>query len=152
MRRISSLRVANGKVTYTSVNANEGDSKLVADKDITINIGEQNILDSNKNQTLLSSDVIEQSTEYINDYIFPEMNYKDHTSCKSPPVVTIKDFAGVTWNAEKDDISLYGTPKEEMLPGFSETKVPSFMRSQIEALFQPSGQTSALFKYYQNLM
>ncbi|XP_054160495.1 potassium/sodium hyperpolarization-activated cyclic nucleotide-gated channel 2-like [Oppia nitens] len=72
------------------------------------------------------------------------MNYKDGTACKSPPVVLIKDTSGMTWNGDKDDISLYGTPKEEMIPGLSEAKVPSFMRSQIEALFQPSDNKLAM--------
>ncbi|CAG2178351.1 unnamed protein product, partial [Oppiella nova] len=53
-------------------------------------------------------------------------------------------MTGVTWSGEKDDISLYGTPKEEMLPGLAEAKVPSFMRSQIEALFQPSDNKLAM--------
>ena len=141
VRRVSSLRVANGKVTYTSIDANDCEGKSVVDKDIKLNIEEQINLETPQIPIVLSSDANQTSTEYINDYITPEMNYRDHPTCKSPPVVTIKDSSGMTWNGEKDDISLYGTPKEEIMPGMSEAKVPSFMRSQIEALFQPSGLT-----------
>lgn len=91
--------------------------------------------------------------DYIDDYITPEMNYKDglnsSTCRKSPPIIHTHDggSGGGVWDKhnsqqEADNISLYGTPKEEMIPGLGDTKGPSFMRSQIEALFQPSGKTS----------
>lgn len=47
---------------------------------------------------------------------------------------------------EGDDVSLYGTPKEELGPGgagMSEAKA-SFMRNQLEALFQPSDNKLAM--------
>lgn len=48
---------------------------------------------------------------------------------------------------EGDDVSLYGTPKEELGPGggagLSEAKA-SFMRNQLEALFQPSDNKLAM--------
>ncbi|XP_064474894.1 potassium/sodium hyperpolarization-activated cyclic nucleotide-gated channel 2-like [Ornithodoros turicata] len=45
---------------------------------------------------------------------------------------------------EGDDVSLYGTPKEELGPGgLSEVKA-SFMRNQLEALFQPSDNKLAM--------
>ncbi len=124
---------------------------LIKKEDIKISVEEQKLLESsgtNNNcvtETLFTCETEPKiSTDYINDYITPEMNYKESTNCKSPPVVTIRDTTGMTWNGEKDDISLYGTPKEEMIPGIAEVKGPSFMRSQIEALFQPSGKLSKL--------
>ncbi|GIY22876.1 ion_trans_N domain-containing protein [Caerostris extrusa] len=44
---------------------------------------------------------------------------------------------------ERDDVSLYGTPKEEIGPGISEAKA-GFMRNQLEALFQPSDNKLAM--------
>lgn len=66
---------------------------------------------------------------YIDDYITPEMNYKE---------AKMSGHEANMWDKE-DNISLYGTPKEEMMPGLVDSKGPSFMRNQIEALFQPSG-------------
>lgn len=83
----------------------------------------------------------EEVESYIDDYITPAMNYKE--SCrKSPPIINTHDSGGGWDKQESDNISLYGTPKEEMIPGLGENNVrgPSFMRSQIEALFQPSGK------------
>lgn len=77
---------------------------------------------------------------YIDDFISPAMNYKD-TSSRSPPIINTHVTSTSLWDKE-DNISLYGTPKEEMLPGLTDSKGPSFMRSQIEALFQPSGKNS----------
>ncbi|KAH9497395.1 Potassium/sodium hyperpolarization-activated cyclic nucleotide-gated channel 3 [Dermatophagoides farinae] len=96
----------------------------------------------------------------IDDYITPEiMNYTKQDnqnnqnnnsmlSQKSPPMI-FKSFesnasaTGGIWDKE-DNISLYGTPKEEMLPSLGDSKGPSFMRSQIEALFQPSDNKLAM--------
>lgn len=91
--------------------------------------------DRKKSRLFLSQDH-DLLTDYIDDYISPEiMNYKE-TVQKSPSIIC-KSFEGI-WDKE-DNISLYGTPKEEMLPSIGDSKGPSFMRSQIEALFQPSG-------------
>ncbi|EEC10970.1 potassium/sodium hyperpolarization-activated cyclic nucleotide-gated channel 2 [Ixodes scapularis] len=52
----------------------------------------------------------------------------------------------VSKGKEGDDVSLYGTPKEELGPGpggLSEAKA-SFMRNQLEALFQPSDNKLAM--------
>lgn len=65
----------------------------------------------------------------------------------SPPIITIKDTSSppkTLFGPEKDDISLYGTPKEEKNnPILAEAKA-SFMRNQIEALFQPSDNKLAM--------
>ncbi|XP_017483037.1 PREDICTED: potassium/sodium hyperpolarization-activated cyclic nucleotide-gated channel 3-like [Rhagoletis zephyria] len=103
-----------------------------------------------------SSGVFFPADSYIDDYITPEMNYKDGisgSSCrKSPPIIHTHDSGGGgggVWDKhnsqqEADNISLYGTPKEEMIPGLGDVKGPSFMRSQIEALFQPSDNKLAM--------
>ncbi|CAG2165653.1 unnamed protein product, partial [Oppiella nova] len=142
VRRVSSLRLANGRVSYTSVKANEDESKSTPTKkrddirDIKINICQQKSLDLTQTDPLVkgeSEQNLDSESEYVNDYITPEMNYKDGTACKSPPVVTIKDMTGVTWSGEKDDISLYGTPKEEMLPGLAEAKGESLQNLDSES-------------------
>lgn len=101
-------------------------------------------VNGNVAETYVTTTVADDDINLIDDYLAPAMNYKDGASCKSPPIVTVREACGhghQTWNTERDDISLYGTPKEELGPGISvEVKGPSFMRSQIEALFQPSGK------------
>ncbi|RWS02378.1 potassium/sodium hyperpolarization-activated cyclic nucleotide-gated channel 2-like protein [Dinothrombium tinctorium] len=67
------------------------------------------------------------------------MNCVNSDPCESPPVITVKEPIG-----ERDDISLYGTPKEEIGPGLGEVNPKSFMRNQIEALFQASDNKLAM--------
>lgn len=80
---------------------------------------------------------------------------KQGTVTKSPPVICVKDSSGK--DIDRDDISLYGTPKEEdydptlsfnqgtfMASEMSKSVGPSFMRNQIEALFQPSDNKLAM--------
>ncbi|CAL1262796.1 unnamed protein product [Larinioides sclopetarius] len=68
------------------------------------------------------------------------MNFKDG----KPPSSNTKGGSGGGENqGEKDDVSLYGTPKEEIGPGISEAKA-GFMRNQLEALFQPSDNKLAM--------
>lgn len=81
---------------------------------------------------------VEDETAFVNDYISPEMNYRD---------VSKVHFGG-------DDVSLYGTPKEELGPGQLcvgapgappgvEPK-PSFLKNQLQALFQPTDNKLAM--------
>lgn len=123
----------------TPVSPNRSTNLLTATSSLAINnTGTTNKLnkkDRKKSRLFLSQDH-DLLTDYIDDYISPEiMNYKE-TVQKSPSIIC-KSFEGI-WDKE-DNISLYGTPKEEMLPSIGDSKGPSFMRSQIEALFQPSG-------------
>lgn len=87
---------------------------------------------------------LEESEEsLVEDYLSPEiMNLKtcqsgvgqQSQSLKSPPVITVKDAAGNTFfSAEKDDISLYGTPKEEVAGAIPSEAKSSYMRQQIES-------------------
>lgn len=72
------------------------------------------------------------------------MNYENSSNeCKSPPLITVRDASTNNFANDKDDISLYGTPKEELGPALAEAKA-SFMRNQIEALFQPSDNKLAM--------
>lgn len=62
---------------------------------------------------------------------------KDHLPMRP---ISVRESVSIN---ERDDISLYGTPREEMATGFGDGK-PSFMRNQIEALFQPSDNKLAM--------
>lgn len=154
-RRSSSLKLPNG------VRQSESKGLLRRNEEARIEIieeqqplvGPAGKLSSQKGVESLAGSLFAQENihledTYVDDYISPAMNYKD--SCtKSPPIIHTHDLAGA-W--EKDDnISLYGTPKEEAIPGLGDTKGPSFMRSQIEALFQPSGNVASsliLYSHY----
>lgn len=80
------------------------------------------------------------------------------TVTRSPPVICVKDSSGNV--LDRDDVSLYGTPKDEDYDpqltfnnnqGTYNSNMdssykggPSFMRNQIEALFQPSDNKLAM--------
>lgn len=78
------------------------------------------------------------------------------TVTRSPPVICVKDSSGNV--LDRDDVSLYGTPKDEDYDpqltfnnnqgtyNMDSSKLggPSFMRHQIEALFQPSDNKLAM--------
>ena len=106
----------------------------------------------------LEAEFYEDDLLIVDDFILgpsTEMNYHNHTrnsagsggGPKSPPIITIREASSSSPNrqsGERDDISLYGTPKEEINnPILAEAKA-SFMRSQIEALFQPSDNKLAM--------
>uniref|UniRef100_T1KX15 Peptidase M13 C-terminal domain-containing protein n=1 Tax=Tetranychus urticae TaxID=32264 RepID=T1KX15_TETUR len=138
-RRFSSLRFANGKVTNRPVSLNENNLNektfiVIDGPSITLSDQPTEQLDG---QVFLSSTSADKKNQ-------KEMNYMKESSSHpgSPPVITVRESSSTTVN-EKDDISLYGTPKEEMAPGFGEAKA-SFMRHQIEALFQPSDNKLAM--------
>ncbi|KFM70616.1 Potassium/sodium hyperpolarization-activated cyclic nucleotide-gated channel 4, partial [Stegodyphus mimosarum] len=71
------------------------------------------------------------------------MNFKDSKGSGGPPNAKGGATGGENNKDEKDDVSLYGTPKEEIGPGISEAKA-GFMRNQLEALFQPSDNKLAM--------
>lgn len=133
-KRISSLRLANGKLSY--IYDQKGSNNK---EDIKINIDNQN---AKEVECLIKQSSLPNEGEivdYIVDCVKPKMNHKDSTGTKSPPLVTNKEQSGI-WG-ERDDISLYGTPKEELGPGINEIRGPSsYMRNQLQALFQPSGK------------
>lgn len=77
---------------------------------------------------------------------------------KSPPLICVKDSSGKEIGNSLDNISLYGTPKEEnydpqltfsnqnqnTINSMMDSSKPGFMRNQIEALFQPSDNKLAM--------
>ncbi|XP_053211837.1 potassium/sodium hyperpolarization-activated cyclic nucleotide-gated channel 2-like isoform X2 [Panonychus citri] len=159
-RRFSSLRFTNGKVTNRSVSLNED---YLNDNNAFIVIDGSSITLSDEGQQHQSHHLNQQHEyhqlnqrhqshhhHHNNNQVFQsssvkEMNYiksEPNSHPGSPPVITVRESSSATVN-EKDDISLYGTPKEEMAPGFAEAKA-SFMRHQIEALFQPSDNKLAM--------
>ena len=81
---------------------------------------------------------LDDDSNFVADYI-TEMNFKDGAGSRV-------HFSG-------EDVSLYGTPKEEAGPGATgaasvgaagaETK-PSFIRNQLQALFQPTDNKLAM--------
>ena len=135
-QRLPSLRLANGRVAVTSpLTGSEEEvrsprSGTLRD-DIKISVETTTCTDS-----LVTA--VEDETAFVNDYISPEMNYRDGSSKVH--------FGG-------DDVSLYGTPKEELGPGQmcgtpgasvgSEPK-PSFLKNQLQALFQPTDNKLAM--------
>lgn len=128
IRRSSSLKLPNGVRQRT-----DSDSSKKDEENVQIDIIEEHYpLVSKPKFSAGSTGLPLFGDGYIDDYITPEMNYKGSRTG------TNMNANDQTWDKE-DNISLYGTPKEEMMPGLGDTKGPSFMRSQIEALFQPSG-------------
>ncbi|XP_015791289.1 potassium/sodium hyperpolarization-activated cyclic nucleotide-gated channel 2 isoform X2 [Tetranychus urticae] len=152
-RRFSSLRFANGKVTNRSVSLNEDylndNNAFIVIDGSSITLSDQEQVDQQVSSSSLQPPATRPSPlrpirPTSVDKNYREMNYMKESSSHpgSPPVITVRESSSATVN-EKDDISLYGTPKEEMAPGFGEAKA-SFMRHQIEALFQPSDNKLAM--------
>ncbi|XP_074603485.1 hyperpolarization activated cyclic nucleotide gated potassium channel Ih isoform X2 [Brevipalpus obovatus] len=150
-RRLSSLKFVNGKFhDPRSVSLCEDyysfqeTSFVVIDQEISDNESKQSQQQQPPHRepsTTVANRI--SSEEIVDDYITPEMNYKGTSSIPhSPPVITVRESSSATM-FDKDDISLYGTPREEMAPGFGDAKT-SFMRHQIEQLFQPSDNKLAM--------
>ncbi|KAK8747035.1 hypothetical protein OTU49_016952 [Cherax quadricarinatus] len=135
-QRLPSLRLANGRVAVTGPLTNSEEEvrsprSATLKDDIKISVETTTCTDS-----LVTA--VEDETAFVNDYISPEMNYRD---------VSKVHFGG-------DDVSLYGTPKEELGPGQlcvgstgASTGVepkPSFLKNQLQALFQPTDNRLAM--------
>jgi len=137
-RRAFSLKKINGQVNQKAFSLDEEIAdNLISKEDLYANHETPCRKCLRKNY---SKDSFRQSQEkeIIDDYITPEMNYANLSN--TSPSSKTKDANLINMG---DDISLYGTPKEEMSPGFGEVKA-SFMRNQIEALFQPSDNKLAM--------
>ncbi|XP_018026599.1 potassium/sodium hyperpolarization-activated cyclic nucleotide-gated channel 4 [Hyalella azteca] len=141
-QRLPSLRLANGRVGASGAAGVSGsDEEEVRSprsaaasqalrEDIKISLDTTTCTDS-----LITA--LEDETAFMNEFISHEMNFKE------PGKV---HFGG-------DDISLYGTPKEEMgpsqapsapqTPSIEQTK-PSFLKNQLQALFQPTDNKLAM--------
>ncbi|XP_050295881.1 potassium/sodium hyperpolarization-activated cyclic nucleotide-gated channel 2 isoform X3 [Anthonomus grandis grandis] len=127
-RRAPSLRLANGRVA-TARSEEEIRSppprRLAKDDSIKISIENTNTC----TDSLVTA--LDDETLLIADCLSNDMNYKGSG----------KVHFGV------DDMSLYGTPKEEPGPipmGCVETGKQSFIKNQLQALFQPTDNKLAM--------
>ncbi|XP_076356642.1 potassium/sodium hyperpolarization-activated cyclic nucleotide-gated channel 2-like [Tachypleus tridentatus] len=128
--RVSSLRLANGRVSHGAPSEEDIRSPRSLHKEDSTKISMENT------NTCTGSLVTAADDEtLVNDYLTSDTNYKDDR-----PVLSAVPREG---GGEKDDVSLYGTPKEEVGPTFTDVK-SSFMRVQLQSLFQPSDNKLAM--------
>ena len=136
VQRLPSLRLANGRVAVSGAALTGSEEEIRSPRsaaalreDIKLSLDTTTCTDS-----LITA--IEDETAFVNDFISHEMNYKE------PGRV---HFGG-------DEISLYGTPKEEMMDSQLPTAPPtpgvepkpSFLKNQLQALFQPTDNKLAM--------
>ncbi|XP_045469936.1 potassium/sodium hyperpolarization-activated cyclic nucleotide-gated channel 2 isoform X3 [Harmonia axyridis] len=127
-RRVPSLRLANGRVAAAQSEEeirSPPPHRLAKDDSIKISIENTNTC----TDSLVTA--IDDETLLIADYLSNDMNYKGSG----------KVHFGV------DDVSLYGTPKEEPGPtplGSVEAGKQSFIKNQLQALFQPTDNKLAM--------
>nr|CAH7742272.1 unnamed protein product [Callosobruchus chinensis] len=130
-RRAPSLRLANGRVAAAQSEEEIRSppplhcSRLAKDDSIKISIENTNTC----TDSLVTA--LDDETLLIADYLSNDMNYKGSG----------KVHFGV------DDVSLYGTPKEEPGPtplGSAEAGKQSFIKNQLQALFQPTDNKLAM--------
>ncbi|XP_018330173.1 uncharacterized protein LOC108740369 isoform X2 [Agrilus planipennis] len=126
-RRAPSLRLANGRVAAAQSEEeirSPPPRRLAKDDSIKISIENTNTC----TDSLVTA--LDDETLLIQDFLSNDMNYKGSG----------KVHFGV------DDVSLYGTPKEEPGPtplGSAEVK-QSFLKNQLQALFQPTDNKLAM--------
>lgn len=127
-RRVPSLRLANGRVAAAQSEEeirSPPPRRLAKDDSIKISIENTNTC----TDSLVTA--LDDETLLIQDYLSNDMNYKGSG----------KVHFGV------DDVSLYGTPKEEPGPtplGSAEAGKQSFIKNQLQALFQPTDNKLAM--------
>ncbi|XP_044735484.1 potassium/sodium hyperpolarization-activated cyclic nucleotide-gated channel 2 isoform X2 [Chrysoperla carnea] len=128
-RRVPSLRLANGRAAGVTAAQSEEEirttPRLAKDDSIKISIENTNTC----TDSLVTA--LDDETLLIADFLSNDMNYKGSG----------KVHFGV------DDISLYGTPKEEPGPtplGSAEAGKQSFIKNQLQALFQPTDNKLAM--------
>ncbi|XP_035232062.1 uncharacterized protein LOC118203871, partial [Stegodyphus dumicola] len=156
-QRLPSLRLANGRISYGTPTEEENPTEVTNRASSNSNnatgppgqqggpINRQDSIKISVDNTHTGTDSLVTATDedLVNDYISPEMNFKDSKGSGGPPNAKGGATGGENNKDEKDDVSLYGTPKEEIGPGISEAKA-GFMRNQLEALFQPSDNKLAM--------
>ncbi|XP_076260338.1 hyperpolarization activated cyclic nucleotide gated potassium channel Ih isoform X3 [Rhynchophorus ferrugineus] len=127
-RRVPSLRLANGRVAAAQSEEeirSPPPRRLAKDDSIKISIENTNTC----TDSLVTA--LDDETLLIADCLSGDMNYKGSG----------KVHFGV------DDVSLYGTPKEEPGPtplGSAEAGKQSFIKNQLQALFQPTDNKLAM--------
>ncbi|XP_048517918.1 potassium/sodium hyperpolarization-activated cyclic nucleotide-gated channel 2 isoform X3 [Dendroctonus ponderosae] len=128
-RRAPSLRLANGRVAAAQSEEeirSPPPRRLAKDDSIKISIENTNTC----TDSLVTA--LDDETLLIADCLSNDMNYNKGSG---------KVHFGV------DDMSLYGTPKEEPGPvplGSVETSKQSFLKNQLQALFQPTDNKLAM--------
>lgn len=132
-RRVPSLRLANGRLGVGAAQSEEEirsppppQHRLAKDDSIKISIENTNTC----TDSLVTA--LDDETLLIADFLSNDMNYKGGSG---------KVHFGV------DDVSLYGTPKEEPGPtplGSAEAGKQSFIKNQLQALFQPTDNKLAM--------
>ncbi|KAH1000795.1 hypothetical protein HUJ04_013085 [Dendroctonus ponderosae] len=135
-RRAPSLRLANGRVAAAQSEEeirSPPPRRLAKDDSIKISIENTNTC----TDSLVTA--LDDETLLIADCLSNDMNYNKGSG---------KVHFGV------DDMSLYGTPKEEPGPvplGSVETSKQSFLKNQLQALFQPTDNKLAMKLFYWDL-
>uniref|UniRef100_T1JIT6 Ion transport N-terminal domain-containing protein n=1 Tax=Strigamia maritima TaxID=126957 RepID=T1JIT6_STRMM len=150
-QRVPSLKLANGRVgpQFSTPSEEEVRSpRSIARSSAGSGIGQTGdesvkiSVDNTCTDSLVTA--LDEDGQFVSDYITPEMNFKDANS-----KVHFTDAIG-------EEASLYGTPKEELGPGMSSSSEskPSFIRNQLQNLFQPTDNKLAmkLFGSKKNLM
>ncbi|XP_054724920.1 potassium/sodium hyperpolarization-activated cyclic nucleotide-gated channel 2-like [Uloborus diversus] len=122
------LRLANGRV-------NSGTEEQGAEVMVPPLCRHDSIKISIDNTNTCTDSVVTALGDPVNDYITPEINFRKEK--------VLRNALPRDWREEAEGDSLYGTPKEELGPVIGEAKA-SFMRSQLEALFQPSDNKLAM--------
>lgn len=124
-----SLRLANGRVAAAQSEEeirSPPPRRLAKDDSIKISIENTNTC----TDSLVTA--LDDETLLIADCLSNDMNYKG---------------SGGKVHFGLDDVSLYGTPKEEPGPtplGSAEAGKPSFLKNQLQALFQPTDNKLAM--------
>ncbi|XP_043284247.1 potassium/sodium hyperpolarization-activated cyclic nucleotide-gated channel 3 isoform X4 [Venturia canescens] len=163
-RRAPSLRLVNGRAT-TGVGLHTSSTESV--RSPHQHLGHPNNHNNNNNNNNNNCYAANNTTGNI----YPRLNKDDsikisieNTNTCTDSLVTalddetllITDFLGDTGNEMNykgsgkvhfgvDDVSLYGTPKEELGPGLPGQEVKqSFIRNQLQALFQPTDNKLAM--------
>ncbi|KAK2718797.1 potassium/sodium hyperpolarization-activated cyclic nucleotide-gated channel 3-like isoform X2 [Artemia franciscana] len=126
-KRLPSLRLANGRVSTPS------EEELRSPRRLGL-VGRDGLGNSGPtcSDSLLTALEDEAAVASVTEYNLSEMN------CREPSICT---------RVGGDDVSLYGTPKEELTtasqPIINEPKA-SFLRNQLQALFQPTDNKLAM--------
>nr|XP_012231140.1 PREDICTED: potassium/sodium hyperpolarization-activated cyclic nucleotide-gated channel 2 isoform X6 [Linepithema humile] len=152
-RRAPSLRLVNGRAT-TGVSLHTSSTESVRSPHHQQQVGNNNCHagsnPTNNHPRLNKDDSIKISIENTNTCTDSLVTALDDET------LLITDFLGDTGNEMNykgsgkvhfgvDDVSLYGTPKEEPGPGLPGQEVKqSFLKNQLQALFQPTDNKLAM--------
>lgn len=149
-RRAPSLRLANGRVAAAQseeeIRSPAAPRRLAKDDSIKISIENTNTC----TDSLVTA--LDDETLLIADCLSNDMNYKGSGKvsphrCRRRDTVQASSAFRLQVHFGVDDVSLYGTPKEEPGPtplGSAEAGKQSFIKNQLQALFQPTDNKLAM--------